>query len=78
MAAAVNEHGATARVDQRWNLITPVTTMAEAAMQQDHGRARPVGRVLNSSTVVIHVTLVARDRQGRGALRFEFLEVVVV
>src|SRR5208282_945399 len=78
MAAAVNEHGAMARVNQRWNLIAPVTTMAEATMQQDHGRAGPVCRVPDSSTVVVHVALIACDRQGHGAMGFETLKVIVV
>ena len=78
VAAAVNEHGAIARADQHWNLITPITTMAEATMQQDHGRAGPVCRVPDSSAVVIHVALIACDRQGRGAMRLEILKVVVV
>jgi len=78
VAAAVNEHGAMAGADQRWNLIAPITAMAEATMQQDHGRARPVCRVPDSSPVVVHVTLIAGHGQGQGAMRFEILEVVVV
>ena len=78
VAAAINEHGAIAGADQRWNLIAPITAMAEATMQQDHGRAGPVCRVPNSSAVVIHVALIACDGQRRGAMRLEILKVVVV
>jgi hypothetical protein len=31
-----------------------------------------------SSAVVVHVALIACDRQGLGAMRFEILKVVVV
>jgi len=78
VAAAIDEHRAMAGADQHWNLIAPIATVTEAAMQQDHGRAGPVCRVPDSSAVVFQVALIACDRQGRGAARFEVLEVVVV
>ena len=64
--------------DQHWNLVTPIATMAEATMQQDHRRAGPVCRVPDSSTVVVHMAFIACERQGRGTMRFEILKVVVV
>jgi hypothetical protein len=78
MAAAINKHGAVARANQPWNLITPIAAMAEAAMQQDHGKAGPVCRVPDPSTVIFNVALIAGDRQGGGTMRCEILKVVVV
>src|ERR1700730_3610047 len=52
--------------------------MAKAAMQQNHGRAGPVGRIPDSSTVVVQVVLFAWNRQGQSAMRFEILQVVVI
>jgi len=52
--------------------------MAEAAMQQDHGRAGPVRYIPDPHTIVFDVALIACDRQGRGPMRFEVLKVVVV
>jgi hypothetical protein len=78
VAAAVDKHGAMARADQHWNLITPIATMAEATMQQYHWRAGPVCCVSDSSAVVVHVALIVCDRQGRGTMRFEIPKVVVI
>jgi hypothetical protein len=61
-----------------WNLMTPIAAMAEAAMQQDHGRAGPVSRVPDPSTIAFDVALIFCNRQRRGAIRFKFAEVVVV
>ena len=36
MAAAVDQNGAIAAPHQRWNLIAPIATMTQTAMQQDH------------------------------------------
>ncbi len=47
-------------------------------MQQDHGRARAICRIPDSRAVVIDVAVIACDRQGRGAVRCEIAEVVVV
>ena len=52
--------------------------MAKAAMQQNHGRAGPEGRIPDSSTVVVQIVLFAWDRQGQSAMRFEILQVVVI
>jgi hypothetical protein len=67
-----------AGADEHWNLITPITAMSEATVQQDHGRAGSVCRVPNTSAVVIHMALIVRGRQRRGTMRFEILEVVVL
>jgi Segregation and condensation complex subunit ScpB len=75
VATAVYQNGTIATPAQRWNLITPIATMAEAAMQQDHGRAGPVP---DPSTVAFDVALIICDRQQRGAIRFKPAEVVVV
>ena len=69
MAAAVNQHGAMSGADQHGDLITPIAAMTQATMQQDHGRAGPIGSVPNSSAVMVHVAMTVRDRQGRGAMR---------
>lgn len=78
MTPAVNEYGATARTDHHWNLITPIAAVAKAAMQQDYGRTGAVCGEPDPRAIVIHVTLIACDRQGSGAMRFEILEVVVL
>jgi hypothetical protein len=52
--------------------------MAHTTMQQNHGRTGPVNRVPDSSAIVVHVTLIACDRQRRGTLFFENPEFVVV
>jgi hypothetical protein len=78
MAAAIDQHGAITRRDQRRNLIAPVAAMPKAAMQQDHGSFRPVRRVPDSSTVVFHKALIDRGGQGRSAMRLETFKVVVV
>jgi hypothetical protein len=52
--------------------------MAEAAMQQDHGRAGSVRCVPDSSAVVFNVALIISDRQRQGAIGFKLAEVVVV
>ena len=52
--------------------------MAEAAMQQDHGRAGLIGYVPDQSTVMVNVTLIICDRQRRGTVRFKPAEVIVV
>jgi hypothetical protein len=67
-----------AGVDQRGNLVAPIAAVAQATMQQDHGRTGPVSRVPDSRPVVLHVALIVCSRQGRGALLFENPEVVVV
>ena len=78
MAATIDDHSAMARADQHWNLITPIAALAEAAMQKDYGRAGPECRVPDSGTFVVHVALLACDRQGGGTMRFEIRKVVVV
>jgi hypothetical protein len=50
----------------------------EAAMQQDYGMAEPIARVPDPSAVVFHVALNIRRRQGRSALRFEHLQIVIL
>jgi len=47
-------------------------------MQQYHWRAGPVCRVPDSSAVVVHVALIVCGRQGRGTMRFEIPQVVVI
>src|SRR5262245_26492689 len=59
-------------------LKSPIAAMAEAAMQQDHGRAGPIRGVPEPSTVVFDIALISCDRQRCGALRFKPAEVVVV
>ena len=71
MAAAIDEHGAMARADQRRNLIPPIPAMSEAAVQQDHRKPGPISRVPDASAVVLHVAPIACDRQRRGAMRFK-------
>ena len=78
MATAVYHNSTVAVADQRWNLITPVATMAEAAMQQDHGRAGPIRCVPDPSPVVFDVVLIIGDWQWRSAVRFKPAEVIVV
>ena len=78
MASAVDKHGAIARGDHRRNLVAPVTAVPETAVQQDHRESEPVARIPDPSTVVLHVALAVRGRQRRSALRFEYLQVVVV
>ena len=78
MAAAIDEYGPIAGTRQGRNLITPITAVAETTMQHDHGRAGPKCRVPDSRALIVHIALIARDRQGRGTVRFEILEVVVV
>jgi len=78
VATTVYQHGTIATFDQRRNLITPVATMAEAAMQQDHGRAKTVSPVPDTRSVVFDVSLTIRRRQRCGAVRFKRFEVVVV
>jgi hypothetical protein len=78
MAAAIDEHGPIAGAGQGRNLITPITAVAETIMQHDHGRAGPKCRVQDSRALVVHIALIVRDRQGRGTVRFEILEIVVV
>src|SRR5438128_4860788 len=78
VSAAINENRAIARVEQSWNLIPPVAAVAQAAMQHDHGRARPVRGVPDSSTVVPDIALLIGRGQRRGALGLERSKVVVV
>src|SRR5882757_2178534 len=42
VSAAINEHNAATRVDERRNLITPVATVSEATMEQDYRRTGPM------------------------------------
>ena len=78
MAGAIDEYGPIAGTRQGRNLITAITAVAETTMQHDHGRARPKSRVPDSRALMVHIALVARDRQGRGTVRFEILEIAVV
>jgi hypothetical protein len=77
MATAIYQNGTIAAPDQCWNLKTPIATMAEAAMQQDHGRAGPITGVPDPSSLVFDVALIICNRQRGGAVRFEFPEVVI-
>ena len=72
MTPAINNNDATARADHHWNLITPITAMAEATMQQDYGRAGAVCGEPDPRAIVIHVTLIACDRQGRSTMDAKF------
>src|SRR5687767_10852827 len=71
MTAAVYHYGLIATTYQRGNLIAPVATMAKAAVQQDHGRAGPVGCIPYPDTVVFHIALITCDWQRRGPIRFK-------
>ena len=78
VSTAVYQNGTIATADQRWNLITPIPTAAQAAVQQDHGRAGPVRCIPDPTAIVFDVALITRDRQRRGAVRFESAEIVVI
>jgi len=78
VATTVYQNGTIATPNQGWNLIAPIAAVAEAAMQQDYGRAGPVSSVPDPSTVAFDVPLIICDRQQRGAVRFKPAEVVVV
>ena len=73
-----NEHNATARTDQGRNLVPPVPAVAEAAVEQDHRVARPVGREPYPCAVVVHVALFVGNGQRRGTVRHKARQVVVV
>ncbi len=77
VAPAVDHDRSIAGANQHRHLIPPVAGVAKATVEQDHGRPRPVGCVPDPGAVVLHIPLAIRDRQRRGALRFESLQIVV-
>jgi hypothetical protein len=70
MAAAIDEHNPILGAHQARNLITPITAVAEAAMQHDHDAPGPKCRVPDSCAIMVHVALIAPGRQWSGAMPF--------
>jgi hypothetical protein len=62
MATAIYKDDAIAGADKRRDLIAPVATMAEAAMQQDDWRARPEHGIPDPSPIVLYEALLRCDR----------------
>jgi hypothetical protein len=78
MAAAIDQHGSIATLAQRWDLVAPIATMAQATMQQNHHRAGTIRRVPYSRAVVLDIAQIICMRQRRGAIRFKLSQIVVV
>jgi len=61
MATAIDEPDAIAGADKGRNLIAPVAAVAEAAMQQDDGRAGSLYCVPDPGPLVLYVAFLRRD-----------------
>ncbi len=78
MATAIDQNGTIAAPHQRWNLITPIATVAKTAVQQDYRRTGPVRAVPDPGSLMFDVALIIGDGQWCGTVRFEFPEFVIV
>ena len=61
VAPAIDQNDPIAGARQARNLITPITTVAEATMQHDHAVAGPKRRVPDSRALMVHVALIVRS-----------------
>jgi hypothetical protein len=77
VASAIDQNGPIAAPDQCRNLIAPIATVTEAAVEQNHRGAGSVSRVPDPSSVVFNVALATGDRQRWGAVGLELPQVVV-
>jgi hypothetical protein len=78
VAAAVDHDDAAALADEGRDLVAPVAAVPKTAVEQDDGRARPVGRVPDPRTLMEDDPAVPMVRQRLGPLGLEPLELLVV
>ena len=62
MATAVDQNGTIATPNQGRNLVTPIPTVAQSAMQQDYRGARTVSAVPDPRSIMLDIALSVRDR----------------
>ncbi len=62
MATAVDNNSTIAARDQSWHLVSPIATVAQAAMQQDHGCAGPISAVPDASSVILDIAQIGGGR----------------
>jgi hypothetical protein len=78
MATGVDQKDTIAILQQVWNLITPITAVPKAAVQQDHSRSGTIGGIPDACTRVFDVSFIICKRQWFGTLSFKPQEVVIV
>jgi hypothetical protein len=77
MPTAINQNYLIPTLDQRRNLISPIPTMPQPAMQQNHRHPGPKRRIPDPHPVMLHISMLLSLRQSRSTVTLKPLKLII-